>query len=767
MPPPENSVARGARAEDIIHVLRDRVALLPGARDRDNRPIVFVPAKENSAQINPDHLRNLLLYLYEVTSDDVKENGFVFVIDMRKGTTWNVVKPVLKCLQEFFPGTVTAVLIIKPDNFWEKHKTSVSTGKYKFDIQMISIDNLTKYMDAGQIVREFGGSLFYDHEDWLDLRVDIEKLVWRSSEILRHFEKYSTLMSSSDIPVDVVKAEEAISKHQKLQSLIASLSVEGVEADVEQLKKRIFNECEYLPVSSNGSILHSTSNPDLSSIFPHLVQLTKTLARTRAEISCQWELKKQDLDQCYQMKLFEKDAESAYQWIRARCNQLSHSFTITGNSESDTDRLLTEHKDLTNGVDKYEISYNHVMDVGRRLHKLQLEQRNRLLKLTFNVHQKCNLFLKNYGNWIENVGVDPSLVMDKSHDELNAFLEEHDSFEQVFENVYSEAYADATQLSKMMKKIYGENVGSAQSYKQLLELIQRITHAKRNLHSIWKSRRESIHYRMSSAIFSSDMRSVIDWLEQHGEPFLRRKIAIGQDRVSATSLSVNHENFRNVAMNTYRNANQLFTMAAELKNAGEVNEEETTQALLELRRKIDSFRKKVDMRTNLLFIASNFFLHYDEIMAWYCKMDDRLASLSVVPESVEECERNKEKLQSENDGTLQAFARVIAEANQLHAALQQQRVVLNVDNSEAIRHVENLARNIENRQAAEKDRWSSQRIYLNAACKVAVFLRDCSEIRRQLMSWSEDLKGLKHSVSNKADVVMHYHRQNTESVRSV
>jgi len=35
-----------------------------------------------------------------------------------------------------------------------------------------------------------------------------------------------------------------------------------------------------------------------------------------------------------------------------------------------------------------------------------------------------------------------------------------------------------------------------------------------------------------------------------------------------------------------------------------------------------------------------------------------------------------------------------------------------------------------------------------------------------MQSWREDLKGLKHSVSNKADVVMHYHRQNTESVRN-
>lgn len=65
MPPADQLAVR--RAEDIIHVLRDRIALLPGARDRENHPIIFVPARDTSAQINPDHLRNLLLYLYEIT----------------------------------------------------------------------------------------------------------------------------------------------------------------------------------------------------------------------------------------------------------------------------------------------------------------------------------------------------------------------------------------------------------------------------------------------------------------------------------------------------------------------------------------------------------------------------------------------------------------------------------------------------------------------------------------------------------------------------
>lgn len=54
------------RVDEIDHILRERIAILPGARDRENRPIIFVPARDIAT--NPDHIRNLMIYLYDVTS---------------------------------------------------------------------------------------------------------------------------------------------------------------------------------------------------------------------------------------------------------------------------------------------------------------------------------------------------------------------------------------------------------------------------------------------------------------------------------------------------------------------------------------------------------------------------------------------------------------------------------------------------------------------------------------------------------------------------
>lgn len=53
------------RIDEMEHILRERIALLPGVRDRDFCPLIFCPARDVAA--NVEHIRNLLLYLYDVT----------------------------------------------------------------------------------------------------------------------------------------------------------------------------------------------------------------------------------------------------------------------------------------------------------------------------------------------------------------------------------------------------------------------------------------------------------------------------------------------------------------------------------------------------------------------------------------------------------------------------------------------------------------------------------------------------------------------------
>jgi kalirin len=69
-------------------------------------------------------------------SDEARALGFTVLVDMR-GATWSTVKPILKALHEHFPpGAVHQALIVKPDNFWQKQRTSLGSHKYKFEVKI-------------------------------------------------------------------------------------------------------------------------------------------------------------------------------------------------------------------------------------------------------------------------------------------------------------------------------------------------------------------------------------------------------------------------------------------------------------------------------------------------------------------------------------------------------------------------------------------------------------------------------------------------------
>lgn len=64
-------------------------------------------------------------------------------------------------------------------------------------------------------------------------------------------------------------------------------------------------------------------------------------------------------------------------------------------------------------------------------------------------------------------------------------------------------------LSKLMKRCYGDSVvGQVPSYKQVLEVIQQIAHARRQIVGIWQSRSATLTNKLSSVMFFSEVRSV-------------------------------------------------------------------------------------------------------------------------------------------------------------------------------------------------------------------------------------------------------------------
>ena len=98
-------------------------------------------------------------------------------MDMR-GATWGTVKPILKVLQEHFSGYVHVAYIIKPDNFWQKQRTSLASHKYKFEVNVF-YKHLSLYGIFHK--RGYAGFFFFLAIKGLTVNKQIVRKRWRLS----------------------------------------------------------------------------------------------------------------------------------------------------------------------------------------------------------------------------------------------------------------------------------------------------------------------------------------------------------------------------------------------------------------------------------------------------------------------------------------------------------------------------------------------------------------------------------------------------------
>ena len=175
---------------------------------------------------------------------------------MRGKQTWTNVRNILKALTVcfFIPknsesfqkkmflqnvdnSSKIQVFIIKPEKFWEKQKAQMSLGTWDFEVEMISFESLIKIIDASQLPKSIaGGSYPYDHDEWLEIRIDLEKWIWNVTEIMETLESVRRDICQGENPIDVETAEIALKKSQLAKKNIFNIPVDSIEAEGNKVR---------------------------------------------------------------------------------------------------------------------------------------------------------------------------------------------------------------------------------------------------------------------------------------------------------------------------------------------------------------------------------------------------------------------------------------------------------------------------------------------------------------------------------------------------
>ncbi|XP_077010433.1 SEC14 domain and spectrin repeat-containing protein 1 isoform X2 [Tamandua tetradactyla] len=504
-------------------------------------------------------------------SEKCKARGFTVIVDGRK-SQWNVVKTVVLMLQNVVPAEVSLVCVVKPDEFWDKKVTHFCFWKEKdrlgFEVILVSANKLTRYIEPCQLTEDFGGSLTYDHMDWLNKRLVFEKFTKESTSLL---DELALINNGSD------KGNQQEKERSVDLNFLPSVDPETVLQTghelLSELQQRRFN-------GSDGGVSWSPMDDELLA-QPQVMKLLDSLREqyTRYQEVCRQRSKRTQLEEIQQKVM------QVVNWLEGPGSEQLRAQWGIGDSIRASQALQQKHEEIESQHSEWFAVYvelnqqiaallnagdeedlvelkslqQQLSDVCYR-QASQLEFRQNLLQAALEFHGVAQDLSQQLDGLLGMLCVDVAPADGASIQQTLKLLEEKlKSVDGGLQGLREKGQGLLDQISNQASWAYGKDVTieNKENVDHIQGVMEDMQLRKQRCEDMVDVRRLKMLQMVQLFKCEEDAAQAVEWLTELLDALLKTHIRLGDDAQETKVLLEKHRKFVDVAQSTYDYGRQL------------------------------------------------------------------------------------------------------------------------------------------------------------------------------------------------------------------